>query len=114
MEKRYVVENLAEIAPVPCPCGMTRRALVNTVDGAASYHVVAIKKDAQLHYHKERFEIYHVLEGTGVMELDGDRIPVGPGSVIFIGAYCRHRAVGQLTVANVSVPGFDPRDEWFD
>ena len=114
MKKRYAVENFSDIEPVPCPCGMTRRAFLNASDGAATLHVVAIKKDAKLHYHNEHFEIYHVLEGRGFMELDGERVPVRPGSAVFIAAYCRHRAVGEMIIANVSVPSFDPADEWFD
>ena len=27
---------------------------------------------------------------------------------------CRHRALGDLKIVNVSLPVFDPRDEWFD
>ena len=27
---------------------------------------------------------------------------------------CRHRAVGKMGIVNVSIPPFDPEDEWFD
>ena len=112
--KRYAVEHFSEITPVPCPCGMSRRAFVESSGGAATFHIVEIKKDAQLHYHKNHFEMYLILEGEGVMELDGDKVPVKQGSTVYIPAGCRHRALGQLKVANVSVPAFDPADEYFD
>ena len=113
-KKRYAVENFDDIAAVPCPCGMSQRAFVESSGGAATFHIVEIKKDAALHYHKEHFEMYLILEGEGLMELDGDRVPVRPGSTVYIPAYCRHRALGALKIANVSVPAFDPSDEYFD
>ena len=36
------------------------------------------------HYHAETEEIYYVLDGTGEMEVDGERALVGPGDVILI------------------------------
>ena len=113
-KKRYAVEDFSRISPVPCPCGMSRRAFVESSGGAATFHLVEIKKDAALHYHKNHFEIYYILEGEGFMELDGDKVPVKPGNTVYIPAGCRHRALGQIKIAKVSVPSFDPEDEYFD
>ena len=113
-KKRYAVENFADIPAVPCPCGTSRRAFVESSAGAATFHLVNIKKDAALHYHKDHFEIYYILEGEGFMELDGDKVPVKPGSTVYIPAGCRHRALGEINIAVVSVPSFDPEDEYFD
>jgi quercetin dioxygenase-like cupin family protein len=38
----------------------------------------------QRHYHRESEEIYFLLEGTGEMELDGERALVSPGDAILI------------------------------
>ena len=46
--------------------------------------------------------------------MDGDLVPVRPGSAVLIQPGCRHRAVGRLKIINVPVPTFDPEDEWFD
>lgn len=27
---------------------------------------------------------------------------------------CHHRAVGKMRIVNISIPAFDPEDEWFD
>ena len=113
-KKRYAIENFADIEAVPCPCGMSKRAFVKSSNGAATFHQVEIKKDAALHYHKEHIELYLILEGSGFMELDGEKIPVKPGNTVFIDKYCRHRALGEMKIANVSIPSFDPTDEWFD
>jgi mannose-6-phosphate isomerase-like protein (cupin superfamily) len=85
------------------------------VPGApASVHLVEIRNDARLHYHRRMTEIYVVLEGEGEIELDGARLPLKPLTSVLIKPGCRHRAVGHLTLLNVPVPAFDPADEWFD
>ena len=114
MAKRYSVARLGEIEPQPCPCGSTRRAFVDDPDAAASMHVVRIKADSQVHYHKTLTEMYYVLDGSGHVEVDGERVPVEPGSAVQIRPLCRHRAVGDLTVLVAVFPPFDPADEWFD
>lgn len=36
-------------------------------------------------------ELYHVIEGRAVLEVDGDQRPVQPGTVVFVAAGTRHR-----------------------
>jgi mannose-6-phosphate isomerase-like protein (cupin superfamily) len=114
--KNYSVEHFADIDPVRCPCGFSRRAFVSPDNSLATMHVVDIQADAQTHYHKKLTEIYLILEveGEAFMELDGERVPVRPMSTILIKPGCRHRAVGKMKIANVAIPAFDPDDEWFD
>jgi len=112
--KNYLVDQLDEIPPVPCPCGQARRAFADDEEGVASAHLVDILKDAKLHYHKKMHEVYIILEGEGYMELDGEKVPVKPMTSILIKPGCRHRAVGDLKIINVPIPAFDPADEWFD
>lgn len=112
--RKYSVVNLDEVTPVPCPCGMSRRAFTDDPDKIASLHVVDVSIDAKTHYHKKLTEIYYILEGTGQMELDGELVDVGPGSTVLIKPGCRHRAIGKMRILNVPVPAFDPEDEWFD
>jgi len=112
--KNYLVSQLDELPPLPCPCGTTRRGFVDAENSIASVHQVEIKADAQTHYHKRMTEIYVILKGTGEMELDGERIPVRPMSSIMIHPGCRHRAIGRLKILNIAIPKFDPSDEWFD
>jgi mannose-6-phosphate isomerase-like protein (cupin superfamily) len=111
-----VVADLAAIPPVRCPCGWARRAFGDVAGAPASVHRVEIEADAQTHYHHRQTEIYYVLEcepGAAV-ELDGQCVPVRPGVAVMIPPGTRHRAVGRMTILNVVVPPFDPRDEWFD
>lgn len=111
--RRWRSADLAAVAPVPCPCGEARRAFAEP-GGVASLHVTDISADARTHYHRRMTELYLVLEGEGHMELDGERVPVGPLSGVLIEPGCRHRAVGRMRVAIVPVPAFDPADEFFD
>ena len=112
----YVVTHLDEVTAVPCPCGLSRRAFVQPDNPVATLHVVDISVDARTHYHKKLTEIYYILEteGEAFMELDGQLIPVRPGTAVLIRPYTRHRAVGRMKIINVPVPAFDPQDEWFD
>ncbi|WDE95538.1 cupin domain-containing protein [Lentisphaera profundi] len=114
MNKKFTVAHFDEISPTNCPCGETRRAFTEDPDQIASIHMVDIKQDSELHYHKKMTEIYLVLEGEGHMELDGELIPVRKDSTILIKPGCRHRAIGKMKIVNIPVPAFDPDDEWFD
>ncbi|MEM1353852.1 MAG: cupin domain-containing protein [Planctomycetota bacterium] len=113
-QRGYEIVRIPEVQAVSCPCGSTRRAFADVEDAPASLHVVDIDREARTHYHKKLTEIYYVLEGSGQMQLDDERVEVGPGSTILIRPGCRHRAIGQMKILNVPIPRFDPDDEWFD
>lgn len=110
----YLIENLNDIDPIPCPCGFSRRAFQQPDNSTATVHQVDIAEDAQTHYHKKLTEIYIVLEGEGYLELDDKLVPVKPMTAVMIQPGCRHRAVGKFRIINVAIPPFDPQDEWFD
>ena len=110
----YQIEQLDELPIIKCTCGLTRRAFTNNEDQTATVHLLSVQTDAQVHYHKKLTEIYLILEGEGFMELDGDIVPVKPMTSIMIKPGCRHRAVGELKIAIIVIPTFDPDDVWFD
>src|SRR5207248_316778 len=112
--QNFLVAQLDQLSPVPCPCGSARRAFATAGNSPASVHQVDIHIDARTHYHKKMTEIYVVLEGQGNLELDGEIVPVKPMTSVMIKPRCRHRAIGQLRILNIAVPAFDPADEWFD
>lgn len=58
-------------------------------------------------------EIYHVLEGEGVLQLDGEEVGVGPGAAVFIPADCEHgiRNTGQTTLRVFYVMAIDALDQ---
>src|SRR5215216_6535974 len=114
MPKNYMIAQLDEVPPVPCPCGQARRAFATPDNQTATLHMVDNKAASETHYHKKLTEIYLVLEGEGHMELDGELIPVKPMMTIMIKPGCRHRAVGKMKIINIPIPAFDADDEWFD
>ena len=110
---KYLVADMKKILPTPCPCGQARRAFIEADNQVASFHIVDISENSRPHYHKKMTEIYHVLEGTGTLELDHDKIDLTPGITVMIQPGCIHRAVGKLKLINVPIPKFDPQDEWY-
>lgn len=113
-KKNYLIEQLDEVPAQACPCGSTRRGFISDGNEVASVHQVDIQGEAKTHYHKVMTEIYIVLEGTGEIELDGERLPLKPMTSVMIKPGCRHRAIGRLRILNIAIPRFDPADEWFD
>lgn len=110
----YMIAHFDQIDVVNCPCGYAQRAFVSPDNPTATLHIVEITLDAKPHYHKSHTEIYLVLDGEGHIELDGKLVPVRPLHTVLIKPGCRHRAVGRMRIVNVSIPSYDPKDEWFD
>jgi mannose-6-phosphate isomerase-like protein (cupin superfamily) len=110
----YTIVHFDELDVQKCTCGYTQRAFVGPDNHTATLHIVEITDDAKIHYHKKLTEIYLVLEGNGAIELDGKLVPVKPLTAVFIKPLCRHRAIGRMRIANVVIPAYDPKDEWFD
>ena len=53
------------------------------------YVLVAPEPDRQQPHEDD--ELYIVLEGTGVLEIKGEPVPVREGSAVFVGAHAEHR-----------------------
>ncbi len=111
--KQYQIVDFDRIDGVPCPCGTARRAWADEPAFPGTIHRTQIRIDAKLHYHQRLTETYYILEcePDAKMELDGDLLPVKPGTCVLIPPGVRHRAVGKMTVLIVVLPKFDPKDE---
>ena len=112
----YELADFSEIAGVPCPCGVARRAFADVADYPATIHVTEIADDARVHYHKAHTETYFILECEpgAAMQLDEAVIPVRAGCCILIPPGVRHRAIGRMRIVNIVMAKFDPQDEYFD
>lgn len=112
----YELIDFAQLPGVPCPCGTARRALADVPDFPGTIHVTEISADAKRHYHRRLTETYYILEcgPEARLELDGEEVPVHPGTCVMIRPGTRHRALGEMKVLIVVFPKFDPEDEWFD
>ena len=69
--------------------------------------------DAKLHYHKRSTELYYVLEGSGVVLLDGVAHEVKKGSIAHIPPGVVHGARGRMRVLVVGIPDI-AADDYFE
>lgn len=61
--------------------------------------------------HETLDEMYYVIDGEGVLEIDGCKYPVKRGTATYIPAGTVHRGSGDFTAVIVVNPAFDPDDE---
>lgn len=69
----------------------------------------------QRHYHKLSEEFYYILQGRGLMEIDGEEREVGVGDAILIapGAWHRLRASEDLQFLCCCAPPYAHEDTYF-
>ena len=96
-------------------CGWRDR-LISREDAAlppaAWAHAVDID-GAKLHYHKRSTELYYVLDGEGVVFLDGKEQEVCKGSLVHIPPGVVHGAKGRMRVLVVGIPDIAD-DDYFE
>jgi hypothetical protein len=111
--RRYHLVDFDQIPEVSCPCGSSRRAFADVAELPGTVHRTEITEDARPHYHRRMTETYYILQcgPEAKMQLDGDLIPVKPGTCVLIPPGVVHRAVGRMTILNIVFPKFDPADE---
>jgi mannose-6-phosphate isomerase-like protein (cupin superfamily) len=71
------------------------------------------------HSHRVAEEVYYVLEGEGLMRVDGEVRAIGPGDVVVISPGQRHQVAqqgaGELILLVTCVPAYSPADVvWTD
>ncbi len=68
------------------------------------------------HYHRLSEEFYYILEGRGLMEIDGESRDVGPGDAILIpaGAWHQIRATQDLRFLCCCAPPYAHEDTYFE
>lgn len=94
-------------------CGW-RHLLISRQDTGVAAWAHAVDIDgAREHYHKRSTELYYVLEGEGVVRLDGVEHPVHQGSIVHIPPGVVHGAVGRMKVLVVGIPDIADDDLFF-
>lgn len=71
--------------------------------------------ETERHYHRLSEEFYYLLEGCGLMEIDGAEKEVGPGDAILIpaGAWHQIRAIGHMRFLCCCAPPYAHDDTHF-
>jgi mannose-6-phosphate isomerase-like protein (cupin superfamily) len=113
--KGFLIRHLENAEAVPCPCGISVRPLPVADSKACSVHVTTIH-DSVIHYHAKTTEVYYILSGEGMMELNGETFQIQPGCTIYIEPGTRHRLMSSNGVQTLvmGIPPFDASDEFFD
>ncbi|HDH07280.1 MAG TPA: cupin domain-containing protein [Thermoproteales archaeon] len=91
--------------------------LAKLVEGEnVSLHLAVATGKLREHYHKQRDEIYIILEGEGVLTINGKEIRVKPGDVILIPKGSKHSIKPldkELKFLFASAPPFNPKEDRF-
>ena len=70
----------------------------------------------QRHYHRRSEEFYYLLEGAGLMEVDGVTCRVGPGDAVLIPAGAWHQITAETTLRFLCccAPPYAHEDTFFE
>ena len=117
-----IVRSLEQAEPFTTADGSTIRELLGLPTApvrnqSLAEATLAPDQATERHYHAESEEIYYVVEGSGEMELDGDRRQVAVGHAVLIPPGARHqiRADGEgLRFLCCCAPAYRHEDTFFD
>lgn len=114
------IQNLSDQVPFTTKDGSTIRSILDRTNApvqAQSLAEAAIPAGAatERHYHRISEELYFLLEGEGMMEIDGESVRVVPGDAILIpaGAWHQIRAVTPLRFLCCCAPPYAHEDTYF-
>jgi mannose-6-phosphate isomerase-like protein (cupin superfamily) len=117
-----IVRSLEEAEPFTTADGSTIRELLGLPTApvrnqSLAEAALAGGQATERHYHAEAEEIYYVVEGSGEMELDGERRTVGIGDAVLIPPGARHRIRADadgLRLLCCCAPAYRHEDTFFD
>jgi quercetin dioxygenase-like cupin family protein len=113
VSKSLLVRHEEESPRERSTCGW-RHLLVSRQDEQVAAWAHAVDIDgAREHYHRVATELYYVLEGEGMVLLDGVAQPVRKGSLVHIPPGVVHGAVGRMRVLVVGIPDISDGDLYF-
>jgi mannose-6-phosphate isomerase-like protein (cupin superfamily) len=115
------IRNREAQAPFTTKDGSTIRSLLDLSNAPVAKQSLA---EASLpagittdrHYHRLSEEFYYLLEGCGLMEIDGEEREIGPGDAVLIpaGAWHQIRATEALRFLCCCAPPYAHEDTYFE
>lgn len=115
------IRNREKQEPFTTKDGSTIRSLLDLSNAPVKQQSLAEASLAkggstERHYHKVSEELYYVLEGLGMMEIDGEEREVGPGDAILIpaGAWHEIRATEGMKFLCCCAPPYAHEDTYFE
>ena len=113
LKRATLVRHTGEVPRERSACGWRDRLISREdADVAAWVHAVDIDGACE-HFHKRSTELYYVLDGDGVVLLDGVEHAVRPGSLVHIAPGVVHGARGEMRVLVVGIPDIADDDVHF-
>jgi mannose-6-phosphate isomerase-like protein (cupin superfamily) len=117
-----IVRSLEEAEPFTTADGSTIRELLGLPTApvrnqSLAEATLAAGQATERHYHAEAEEIYYVVEGSGEMELDGERRAVDIGDAVLIPPGTRHQIRADadgLRFLCCCAPAYRHQDTYFD
>ena len=116
-----IVQNLSSQKPFITKDGSEIRSILDRTNAPVQNQSLAEASlpagaSTQRHYHKVSEEIYFVLEGSGLMEVDGSDREVGPGDGILIPMEAWHelRAITPMRFLCCCAPPYAHEDTYFE
>ena len=111
-----------DAVPFTTADGSTIRVLLDAENGTAKQSLAEAElrpgQATERHYHARSEELYVLLEGSGEMEIDGERASVGPGQAILISPGARHQirasGAGPLRFLCCCAPPYSHEDTFFE
>ncbi len=114
------IRNRDEQSPFTTKDGSTIRSLLDlsnapVVSQSLAEATLPAGRETERHYHKVSEELYYLMDGRGVMEIDGTEREVGPGDAILIppGAWHQIRALVPLRFLCCCAPPYSHDDTYF-
>jgi len=114
------INQLSEQAPFTTKDGSTIRSILDLTNAPVEKQSLAeaslpVGAKTDRHYHKLSEEFYFLLEGRGVMEINGEIRAVGPGDAILIpaGAWHQIEATEPLRFLCCCAPPYSHEDTYF-
>ncbi len=116
------VRSREDAIPFTTADGSTIRVLLDADSGTANQSLAEASLEpgqaTARHYHARSEELYVLLDGTGVMEIDGESSDVGPGAAILIPPGARHQIRASedepLRFLCCCAPPYSHEDTFFD
>ncbi len=113
--------HLADQPPFTTKDGSTIRSILDLTNAPVKNQSLAeaslpVGCATQRHYHKVSEEIYFILEGTGSMEIDGEKSDVCPGDAVLIPPSAWHQisASTPLRFLCMCSPPYAHEDTYFE
>ncbi len=114
------INQLSAQQPFTTKDGSTIRSILDLTNAPVQNQSLAeatvpLGQPTARHYHKLSEEFYFILEGTGIMEIDGAQRSVAPGDAILIppGAWHQITATQTLRLLCCCAPPYAHEDTFF-